>query len=300
MGFAGDRYYRPMQVQGDWKPYSGSVMAIDPSGRGADETAYAVAKTHHGQILITAAGGLPGGYEEGTLQRLADIAKEQKVNKIIIESNFGDGMFTKLLTPYVTKTYPVTLEEVRHSTQKERRIIDTLEPVMNQHRLIVDYGVLMDDYESTKGKPQEMALKYTLAYQMTRITKDRGALKHDDRLDVLAMAVQYWVDHMAQDRDKAISRAREQAFRDELEKKQVLEPKKTELIGHGAKFCTRLEVPKDIESFRMGISPPKLEEVRHAWVVWSLSFISRLFVCSSTRDSNRSIQWDRRMIAMKD
>lgn len=218
VGFAGDRYYRPMQVQGDWKPYSGSVMAIDPSGRGADETAYAVAKTHHGQILITAAGGLPGGYEEGTLQRLADIAKEQKVNKIIIESNFGDGMFTKLLTPYITKTYPVTLEEVRHSTQKERRIIDTLEPVMNQHRLIVDYGVLMDDYESTKGKPQEMALKYTLAYQMTRITKDRGALKHDDRLDVLAMAVQYWVDHMAQDRDKAISRAKDQAFRDELEK----------------------------------------------------------------------------------
>ncbi len=31
---------------------------------------------------------------------------------------------------------------------------------------------------------------------MTRITKDRGALRHDDRLDCLAMGVRYWVDRM--------------------------------------------------------------------------------------------------------
>lgn len=35
-------------------------------------------------------------------------------------------------------------------------------------------------------------------YQLTRITAERGALTNDDRLDSLAMAVQYWIDAMAQ------------------------------------------------------------------------------------------------------
>ena len=41
-----------------------------------------------------------------------------------------------------------------------------------------------------------------LAHQLTRITKERGALRHDDRIDVLSMAVGYWVDQMAADVDK--------------------------------------------------------------------------------------------------
>ena len=39
-------------------------------------------------------------------------------------------------------------------------------------------------------------------YQMSRITRDRGSLAHDDRLDSLAMAVGYWVEQMGQDVDK--------------------------------------------------------------------------------------------------
>jgi hypothetical protein len=34
---------------------------------------------------------------------------------------------------------------------------------------------------------------------MTRLTRDRGALQHDDRLDALAIAVGYWVESMARD-----------------------------------------------------------------------------------------------------
>jgi hypothetical protein len=33
------------------------------------------------------------------------------------------------------------VEEVKHQQQKELRIIDTLEPVVTQHRLIVDQRV---------------------------------------------------------------------------------------------------------------------------------------------------------------
>lgn len=216
VGLGGDKYYRPMAVQGEWLPYTGSVMAIDPAGRGKDETAYAVVKILNSQLFLLESGGFRGGYSEDTLAKLTEIAQRQKVNKVIIESNFGDGMFLQLLKPIMAKVHPVTMEEVRHSSQKEKRIIDTLEPVMNQHRLIVDRKLIERDYKSTQNLPPEQALKYQLFYQMTRITRDRGALAQDDRLDALAIAVNYWVEQMARDIDRAIEDEKERRLKQEL------------------------------------------------------------------------------------
>jgi hypothetical protein len=218
VGLAGDKFYAPESLLGAYRDYDGSVLAIDPSGRGADETAYAVVKMCNGFLYVTAAGGLSGGYGDDTLKGLANLAKEHKVNLVLIESNFGDGMFTELFKPYIQRTYPVTIEEVRHSKQKELRIIDTLEPIMNQHRLIIDPKVITDDYNSVQHHPPEKAQRYMLTYQMTRITKDRGALAHDDRLDVLAMACQYWVEQMAADADIEMAVRRQELMEMELDK----------------------------------------------------------------------------------
>ena len=135
---------------------------------------------------------------------------------VIIEGNFGDGMFTKLISPFFTREHPCMIEEVKHSKQKEARIIDTLEPVMNQHKLVVDRNVIIWDYESTKDLPPEKALKYQLMYQMSRITRDRGALSHDDRLDCLSMAVGYWVEQMGQDADRRMDQRKDELLREEL------------------------------------------------------------------------------------
>jgi hypothetical protein len=172
----------------------------------------------NGVLYVAEAGGVKGGYSEETLKSLVGIAKNHKVNMVIIESNFGDGMFTSLINPYFVREYPVTVEEVRHSKQKELRIIDVLEPIMNQHRLVVDPKVIQRDYDSIQDYPQDVAVKYSLFYQMTRITKDKGALAHDDRLDALAMACQYWVDQMAIDADKEIQLRRQDLMDKELEK----------------------------------------------------------------------------------
>tara|TARA_Y100001968_G_scaffold68202_1_gene59223 strand:- start:4382 stop:6046 length:1665 start_codon:yes stop_codon:yes gene_type:complete len=217
VGFNGDRYYRPMATQGEWLPYSGSVLAIDPAGRGADETSYCVAKMLNSQVFILEAGGLQGGYDEKVLKSLSMIAQKQKVNQVIIESNFGDGMFSALLTPVLAKIHPCTIEEVRHNIQKERRIIDTIEPLLSSHRLIVDRKLIEQDYHSTQHLPPEKALKYQLFYQMSRITRQKGALVHDDRLDVLSMAIGYWVEQLSADRDRLMSAAKEVKLRDELE-----------------------------------------------------------------------------------
>lgn len=232
LGLAGDKYFTPQDTVGSYLDYTGSVMAIDPSGRGADETAYAVVKMLNGQLFITDAGGVKGGYAKETLQALAVIAKNNKVNEIIVESNFGDGMFTELFKPVIHKVYEVTINEVRHSKQKELRIIDTLEPVMNQHRLVIDPKVIERDWQSVQNYSTEKAPKYTLAYQMTRITKERGALAHDDRLDALSMAIAYWVEQMASDVDKAIVDRKEELLMETLERfstNTLLKPQRSEV-----------------------------------------------------------------------
>ncbi len=218
VGFRGDRYHNPISISDKFIPFAGSVLAIDPSGRGEDETAYAVVKMSNGWMHLTAAGGLRGGYTPENLRALAKVARDQKVNKCIVESNFGDGMFTQLLTPYLRDSWPCSIEEVRHSIQKERRIIDTLEPILNQHRLVVQPAVIKADYESTKGLPPEKQLSYQLFYQLTRITRDRGSLRHDDRLDALSMAVGYWAKAVAVDVDKMIIARKQRDIDVELER----------------------------------------------------------------------------------
>lgn len=210
-GFTGDRWFKPMWASPEWADYQGAVLTIDPAGRGKDELGYSVTKMLNGMIYCTANGGLFGGYSEENLQKLAMVAMLQKVNLVLIESNFGDGMFTQLIKPVLARIHPVTVEEIHHSGQKERRIIDTLEPVLNQHRLVIDEKIIKADNENEHRD-------YRLFYQMTRITKDRGSLLHEDRLESLAMGVNYWVEHMAKSQDNLIQDHKEELLRAELDR----------------------------------------------------------------------------------
>ena len=218
VGLPGDFYYRPLDTVGDYVNYTGSVLAIDPSGRGKDETAYAVVKMLNGTLHLIDFGGIEGGYNDTVLKTISVIAQRYRVNYILVEANFGDGMFTELLKPVLTKVYPCTIEEVKHNIQKEKRIIDTLEPIMNQHRLVVDQKALEKDYSSVQHYPPEKQAKYMLAHQMTRITREKGALVHDDRIDVLSMAVAYWVEQMAADVDMEMKARKDDMLDKELER----------------------------------------------------------------------------------
>jgi hypothetical protein len=213
VALTGDRYYRPMWLGKDMAEYTGAVMCIDPSGRGKDETSFAVTKHLMGNVFLMDAGGSKAGYSPEALVALALKAKEHNVKLIQVESNFGDGMFTELLKPVLGKHYPCTVEETRATGQKELRIIETLEPIMSAHRLVVDQALIESDYRTA-----ESDVKYSLFYQMTRITKDRGALAHDDRLDAVEMAVRYWTKSMARDNDKANEAHRQKLLDQDLRK----------------------------------------------------------------------------------
>ena len=201
IGFTGDCFFKPGYVDADRADYDFSIMSIDPSGRGSDEMGYSVIKYINGKIYVIDVGGLNGGYKEDNLFKLASIAKQNKVETIWIESNFGDGMFDQLLKPVLGKIYPCTIEEVRSSKQKELRLIDTIEPLLNQHRLVFSKQLLLKDVKEALADPTKM--QYSLVYQLTHLTKDRGCLRHDDRLDALAIALAAIVETVGVDEDEA-------------------------------------------------------------------------------------------------
>jgi len=198
VGLQGDRYHGPMILPTEFAPYTGSTMFVDPSGRGKDETSWAIVNMLFGNLFLMDVGGSKGGYEDELLVKLLQRAKYFGVKLILVEPNMGDGMFARLLMSKRPGIYDVAIEDDKWARmKKEDKIIDTLEPIMNQHRLIVDRSAVQRDYESTLGYPQEEQNSYRWAYQLSRMQRERGALKHDDRVDAVAGAVGYWVEQMA-------------------------------------------------------------------------------------------------------
>jgi hypothetical protein len=198
VGLPGDYFYSPMQLQGEWNPYQESICSVDPSGRGTDETAAAYISQRNGFLYLHEMRAYRDGYSDTTLLDILKGCRKYNVTKLVIETNFGDGIVAELFKKHLVQTkQSVDVEEVRANVRKEDRIIDALEPVLNQHRLVVDRSVIDWDYTSNKDAPPELRILYMLFYQMSRMCREKGAVKHDDRLDCLAQGVKYFTDAMS-------------------------------------------------------------------------------------------------------
>ena len=198
VGLPGDYAYSPMQLQGTWDSYTETICSVDPSGRGTDETAAAFISQRNGFLYLHEMRAYKDGYSDRTLLDILRGCKKYGVTTLLIETNFGDGMVGELFKKHLQQTkQAIAIEEVRANVRKEDRIIDALEPVLNQHRLVVDRGVFDWDYKSNPDGAPEERLLYMLFYQMSRMCREKGAVKHDDRLDCLAQGVKYYTEAMA-------------------------------------------------------------------------------------------------------
>jgi hypothetical protein len=199
-GISGDMIYEPQWVSSNFIPYTQTVMFVDPSGRGSDETAICIASFVNGYVIIHELLGLQGGYEEVLLKKIAKLTFDYGINLIKVESNFGDAMYCNLLRPIVAELCgQVAVEDFRVSGSKENRIIRNLEPIMSIHKLIFNTKAIKDP-ENQK--------------QITRITERKGSLKHDDRVDILASAVAYWQDSLSINPDDQIERNKKQEYKE--------------------------------------------------------------------------------------
>jgi hypothetical protein len=218
VGLPGDYFYSPMQLQGEWGPYTETICSVDPSGRGTDETAATYISQRNGFLYVHEVRAYRDGYSDNTLLDILRGCKRYNVTKLLIETNFGDGIVAELFKKHLQQTkQAIDVEEVRANVRKEDRIIDALEPVMNQHRLIVDRSVVEWDYNSNKDGAPEERLLYMLFYQMSRMCREKGAVKHDDRLDSLAQGVKYFTDAMSISAYEAVKMRKQEEWSDILE-----------------------------------------------------------------------------------
>jgi len=245
VGLRGDAYYSPVGYSKEMANYSGKVMAIDPSGRGKDETGYAVVYFLNGYLYVMEVGGYRGGYEDSTLEGLSKVAKKWGVHDVIIEGNFGDGMYLKLITPFLSRIHPCRIEEIKSKGQKEVRIADTLEPILGSHRMVVSAQAIEQDYATAKDHEGKHDPKYSGFYQMSRLTRDRGALAHDDRLDALAMACAFFVERMEADAKVGIETAVEEFLMAHMEDELVTNSHLTRKIDCGDIHLTSSDSDED-------------------------------------------------------
>jgi len=218
VGLPGDYFYSPMQLQGEWHPYTETICSVDPSGRGSDETAAAFISHRNGFLYLHKMCAYKDGYSDKTLLDILKYCRKYKVTKLVIETNFGDGIVAELFKKHLqTSRLAIDVEEVRANVRKEDRIIDALEPVMNQHRLIVDRQLIEWDYKSNPDEAPENRLMYMLFYQMSRMCREKGAIKHDDRLDCLAQGVKYYTDAMSISANHQVLIRQQEDWKDMLE-----------------------------------------------------------------------------------
>lgn len=211
-----NKLYRASSYGKEFGKFQGTVMYVDPAGggRNGDETAYAVTRFLAGYVFLVDIGAVKGGYELDTMQELAEVAKKWEPHTIQVEENYGKGAFKAVWQPVLHRVYNVKIEDVWESGQKELRIIDTLEPVINAQRLIVDEEVLAKDWKLCQQYPAQNRSSFSLFYQIARITRDKGSLVHDDRLDALAGAVRYWKERLAVDNLKQASVISKERYRE--------------------------------------------------------------------------------------
>jgi hypothetical protein len=218
VGLPGDYFYSPMQIQGEWGPYQETICSVDPSGRGTDETAATYISQRNGYLYLHEVRAYRDGYSDTTLLDILKGCKKYGVTKLVVETNFGDGLVAELFKKHLIQTQQgIDVEEVRANVRKEERIIDALEPVLNQHRLVVDRSVIDWDYNSNKDDAPEKRLLYMLFYQMSRMCREKGAVRHDDRLDSLAQGVKYFTDAMSISAQEVIKQRKRDDWNDMLE-----------------------------------------------------------------------------------
>ena len=115
-------------------------------------------------MFLMPSGSFPGGYDDKTLKALVAIAEKHDIKLILCEPNYGGGMFTKLIVSAVQQhPYDCSVEDADWSAvAEEQRIVDVLEPVMNQHCLIVCPSMIEEDFNSTKLIDGERGPHYRL------------------------------------------------------------------------------------------------------------------------------------------
>jgi TPR repeat protein len=215
----------PLFISDEEEEYEDAIMIIDTAGTGSDETAYCIAKRYKDYYFIIEVGGLGGEYIEDPKKRtpssskllndIEEIVKRHKIQYIKVERNV-DNSYIKVLKDHLINASIITKVEGYQQTKsltattesagqgKEKRIIGCLQPLLQNHKIIISQEALIKDIFSAPEKD----FHYKFFYQLARIKvpqkKEKKAsvsiekeekktritnLQHDDRIDAVSSAI---------------------------------------------------------------------------------------------------------------
>lgn len=187
--------YAPEKVDAWIKPEKIACI-IDTSGGGTDETTWTIGAELLGRVFALWQGASVEGHTLGTLKRIAEDCKKWGVQTIEIEANFGGEMFGELLRPVCADIFyePEIISLPAKQVRKEVRIVENVEPLASSHRLVVNAELLRQDffvdYEDVEAGKRRY---YRLTYQYSRMTKAKGAVPHDDRVEGISALVGHFI-----------------------------------------------------------------------------------------------------------
>ena len=241
LGLGDDAMYGAVMIDSHWSGYEGVTRAaIDPAGRGSDKTGLAIAAVLAGMVWVKGVYGLKGGADEQSLTDLVKLLRKHDVREVILETNndvYGayEAMLHTTIQKHVLKSgqdalYPrgwnCVIKTMHSTSMKESRIIQTLEPIMSGHRMVIDPSCL---------QPEEEELENELQFQISRICNERGALREDGKLDALQMVVGSLTGSTKRDPFSAASRTKDRdsalSMR-ELMRRKGQEPSEPSWIKH--------------------------------------------------------------------
>ena len=141
--------------------------------------------------------GFRDGYSDETLTAILKLGRQYGATLCLVESNFGDGTVVALLQKHATGAPDphglrgdTGLRQEGGPHPRCSRACD--DPAQAHHRS----GCRRVRSPVEPGPAPRGEAPKTLAYQMTRLCREKGALKHDDRVDALAMGVAYFTDRL--------------------------------------------------------------------------------------------------------
>lgn len=185
-------------------PYQHKIMVVDPAGNGGDEVAFACGGALNSYIHLFGVGGLQGGLSEENCNVLIDYCEEFGITDIVMEANMGHGTASMVLLNIIAKRKltHIGVRDIYAKGQKERRIIDTLGPVFRRHKFVMHERAIEMDTEYLSQYSRDKRNLYSLLFQLSGITYDRGSLAKDDRADAVAHLVNELKGYLSADEEK--------------------------------------------------------------------------------------------------
>ena len=191
---------RPAQIGSTTINYQGTKAGLDIAGAGADRMVLCIVSMAAATFFVKNLTIMSGGLDSGSLAKIAAALREHGATELIYEKNADPtGAFGQLLTkaigdaavpkgadPLYPDGWSCQVTGKHSSGQKELRVINTIEPLLAGHKIVVAPQVLEPQ---CPGHPE-----HEFQWQFTRITRERNSLQHDDAVDAMQIALAAWTD----------------------------------------------------------------------------------------------------------